>query len=99
MEKGMQKLRMLRIIIILLKVIFTRRFWFARKGVVERCVKKREAAHLQSFQERRRLRLEKYLLVPGYFWGRKLMTDLRIGSNKLEIEKGRWEEVVKEDRI
>ena len=39
--------------------------------------------------------ISKYL---GTF-GRKLMTDLRIGSNKLEIEEGRWEEIVKEERV
>ena len=37
------------------------------------------------------LKLENYLLTPGYFKKRSLMTDLRTGTNKLQIELGRWE--------
>ena len=37
-----------------------------------------------------KLRFEKYLLTPGYHKGRTLMTQLRTGTNKLEIERGRY---------
>ena len=46
-----------------------------------------------------RLRPEKYLLTARYYWGRTLMTDLRIGTNRLEIERGRWEKKKAEDRL
>ena len=39
----------------------------------------------------KRLRVENYLHTAGYYYGRSLMTAIRIGTNKLEIEKGRWE--------
>jgi hypothetical protein len=46
-----------------------------------------------------RLRMEKYLLTPGFHWGRTLMTDIRVGTNRLEIEKGRREKKAPEYRF
>src|SRR3569833_4116701 len=37
-----------------------------------------------------KLRLEKYLSTPTDYKGRVLLTSLRSGSNKLQIERGRW---------
>ena len=45
-----------------------------------------------------KLKLEKYLNV-GNLKGRKLLTSLRSGSNMLEIEKGRWKRVDKDQRL
>src|ERR1700756_5246 len=46
-----------------------------------------------------RLRLEKYLLTPGFYSGRSYMTALRSGTNKLEIETGRYFKVKPELRL
>jgi len=47
---------------------------------------------------KKKLILEKYLLTRGYFTGRSLMTQVRTGTNKLEIEMGRhWRKKKKED--
>jgi hypothetical protein len=46
-----------------------------------------------------RLRLERYLLTPGYYFGRSLMTDIRIGTNKLEVDFGRRKHKEVEHRI
>ena len=46
-----------------------------------------------------KLRLEKYLLSPGYYKGRSMLTDIRTGTNKLEIEVGRWSRKKEADRL
>ena len=38
-----------------------------------------------------RLRVDNYLYTAGYYYGRSLMTAIRIGTNKLEVEMGRRE--------
>jgi len=45
-----------------------------------------------------KLKLEKYLDVSNVK-GRKLLTSLRSGSNTLEIEKGRWRKIDKDQRF
>ena len=46
-----------------------------------------------------KLILEKYLLTKGYFTGRSLITQIRTGTNKLEIEKGRHFRKEKEGKV
>ena len=45
------------------------------------------------------LRLEKYLSASSNYQGRVLMTNLRSGTNKLEIERGRWTNTKEEYRV
>ena len=35
--------------------------------------------------------MDKYLLTPGFYSGRARLPDIRMGTNPLQIEKGRWE--------
>ena len=43
--------------------------------------------------------LEQYLLSSVLSYGRSLLTDIRTGTNQLEIEKGRWERKSEDRRI
>jgi hypothetical protein len=52
-------------------------------------VEKKSKLRTYRLLKSRHLRLEKYLLTSGYYFGRTLMSDLRIDTNKLEIEQGR----------
>jgi hypothetical protein len=45
------------------------------------------------------LRLEKYLLVSTNYRGRAFMFNLRSGTNRLAIERGRWENKKEEERV
>ena len=46
-----------------------------------------------------KLQLEKYLLNSDNSYGRSLHTSMRNGTNQLEIEKGRWSKIPKEQRL
>ena len=46
-----------------------------------------------------KLRLEKYLSASTNYEGRVLLTNLRSGTNKLEIERGRWKNLKEELRV
>jgi hypothetical protein len=48
---------------------------------------------------KKKLCLEKYLLTSGNSLGRMYMSSLRSGTNKLNIEKGRWLNQKPEDRL
>ena len=83
-----------------------RRFWrgFIRKKIGEyeeqrwrtRMEKKPKLRTYRTFKTK--LKLEKYLDVSNVK-GRKLLTSLRSGSNTLEIEKGRWRKIDKDQRF
>jgi len=45
------------------------------------------------------LRLEKYLMTSANYQGRALMTAIRIGTNKLQIERGRWIQQKRLERV
>ena len=47
----------------------------------------------------KRLVVEKYLLTPGYYRGRKLMSEIRVGTNQLEVDLGRREGKSREMRF
>ena len=66
---------------------YEEKVWWAEVG------KKGARSKLRTYRTFKdpHLRLEKYLLVPGPCFGRTLMSDLRIGTNRLEIEMGRRE--------
>ena len=61
-------------------------------------VEKKSKLRTYRLLKSRHLRLEKYLLTSGYYFGRTLMSDLRIGTNKLEIEQGRKKVRTKEGK-
>ena len=46
-----------------------------------------------------KLRFEKYLTTAGFIKGKSLMFQLRSGTNKLEIERGRYLQLKPEERI
>jgi hypothetical protein len=48
---------------------------------------------------KKELKLEKYLQTSSDYIGRMLMTTLRTGTCDLEIEKGRWKKLSKEQRL
>ena len=81
---------------------FWRRFIYKKIGEYEEqrwragMEKKSKLRTYRTFKTK--LKLEKYLNV-GNLKGRKLLTSLRSGSNMLEIEKGRWKRVDKEQRL
>ena len=79
-----------------------RRFWrgFIHKKIgdyeEQRMEKKPKLRTYRTFKTK--LKLEKYLDVSNVK-GRKLLTSLRSGSNTLEIEKGRWRKIDKNQRF
>src|SRR6185503_9085674 len=82
---------------------FNKNYFFKKILVYEEKVwweEVKEKPKLRTYRlfKNRHLRLEKYLLTPGFYYGRTLMADIRMGTNQLESERGRWEGKTKEAR-
>ena len=75
---------------------FWKSFFYKKVLVVEEKkwweeVKSKDKLRTYILFKNPRLRLEKYLLTPGYYYSRSLVSDIRIGTNKLQIDMGRRE--------
>ena len=77
---------------------FWKNFFYKKVLVVEEKnwwneVKKKDKLGTYIIFKQPRLKLENYLLTPGYYYSRSILTNIRIGTNKLEIEMGRREKI------